>query len=461
MSEKSIVQNSSGGKTVLDSSLDLSVMSSSHSTYRFNKIQPKNGYPTTLAANLVTGGANAITQFTIPIGTANFSRSILTWERGAIPAEAGRYLHEFQDVHGEIYAIRLMNDSTQYVVNSQYLQNATQVLQRKELPYDDVMKSSDIESLFVPNEPKNVNLRSDSSSASLNYLEPRNVYHHPLVNDPIPARKKVLRLGRILGTFFEMNKNMIFPEVMTLEIEWSPAKIGYTTTSHPSISPPTGMANFAGAGCSISNIQFYHCVETDPELVKASTDQLKAGYMLPIPVTTVDRLAVSANTQWSKDVYLNPNTHGASILKIITAVFDNLEAGSYLAYDHNNLNGRRVTSYRTLLNDNPIQQYPISCLTSAGENYNLHKKQLEKSSTMNQNMFEFFNFHCDDWSDNQSNKDKIIVSGIQNNSQKYTFACDTAGTIGQAQIQNVYSIIVGQKFMRLKESEAFAGLTAN
>jgi hypothetical protein len=242
MSEKSIVQDSNGRKTLLDSSLDYGVLASSHSTYRYNKILPKNGYPTTLNA-LATGGANQLTQFTIPIGVANFSRTYLSWTRGAIPAEAGRYLHEYQDVHGEIYAVRLMNDSTQYVVNTQYLGNNLEIMQKIEIPYELIEKSIESDPLFVPNEPKAVNSRADGTSASLNYLEPRQVYHHPLVNNAIPSKNKKLHLGRLVNSFFEMNKNWIFPEVMTLEIEWSPARIGYTTAEPPSVVP-TATANF-------------------------------------------------------------------------------------------------------------------------------------------------------------------------------------------------------------------------
>jgi hypothetical protein len=182
---------------------------------------------------------------------------------------------------------------------------------------------------------------------------------------------------------------------------------------------------------------------------------------LPVPVTTVDRLNIAGSSSgWSKDIYLNPNTHGASIKKIVTAVFNNTEtAGS--AYEHDNTDGRKVRSYRTMINDNPIQQFPISCRTENNEAYLLHKKMLEKSSILNQNMFEYFSFHCDDWSGNTTNKDKIMMTGMENTSQKYTFSCDTPGTVTQTGNHNVYSIIVGVKFMRLKEGESFMGLTAN
>ena len=462
--DKSIVKDEKTGRnTVVDSSLDYSVLAASHNTYRFNKIQPKNGYPPTLPTNLITGNGTQSTQFTIPISVANFSRDLITWTRGAIPAEVGRYLHVFEDVHGEVNAIKLFTDAGQYIVNTQFLQNYIEVIQRKELPNEEVQQSGDFESIYNPNEPLTINRRADSTTASLNYVEPRQVYHHPVMNDPIPAKRKVLRLGRLLNTFFALNKNIIFPEVLTLEIEWSPQKIGYTTSTHPSVAPiPLDPANFAvGAGISISNIQLYHCVETDPGLILQASEQLKKGMQIPVPVYTADRLQIPAGNQWTKDVTLNPNTHGASIQKIITCIFDNAEFGSNLAYARNNVDGERVTQYITMMNDNPIQQSAINCRTDKGEGYFAHKKQLEKSCTFNQNMFEYFNFHCDDWSNNTENKDKLVMSGIKNTSQKYSFRCDQAGAVGAAQNQHVYSFIIGQKFMFLKEGQQFAGLTVN
>jgi hypothetical protein len=341
-----------------------------------------------------------------------------------------------------------------------------EMFQRKELDIEDVRKNIEQDSLFVPSELKTVNLRADASTASVNYLEARQVYHHPLVNDPIPAKRKVLRLGRILNNFLELNKNSYIPEVLTLEIEWAPNKIGYTTTSAPSF-PVAGQAAFdsAGNGISISNIQMYHCVETDGNLILQLEKQVQAGLKIPVPVTTIDRLqmtGITADTPWSKDIFLNPGTHGGNTQKIVTCVNNINEAASHLMYDRDNTNGSKVKTYRTKLNDNDIQQFSISCLSDMNESYQLHKEQLEHSPTLNQNMFEYFWFHCDDWADNVKNKDKLVLTGMKNNSQKYTFSCEVPGAgVTATGNQVVYSFIVGQKYMYLKENEVFTGLTSN
>jgi hypothetical protein len=258
-------------------------------------------------------------------------------------------------------------------------------------------------------------------------MEPRQVYHHPVLGGAIDAKRKVLRLGRLLNTFFCMNENFIFPEVMTLQLDFNLSKLGYLTSTAPGVLPPADEAPLGNLAISINKVMLYHCVETDPNLIMDMQEELKRGISVPVPCVQTEKLQLSNlidGASVSRDVYLNPTTHGGAILKIITCPFANGETGA-TAFDRSNVNGSKIRSYRTLLNDDQIQQFPIRCTSGDNDNYLLMKSQYDGSSTQNQNMAEYFFCHCDDWSNNIKTSDRYVVTGLKNTSQKYTITIES------------------------------------
>lgn len=191
-------------------------------------------------------------------------------------------------------------------------------------------------------------------------------------------------------------------------------------------------------------------------------EELKRGIEVPIPCVQTEKLSLNnlANgASASRDVYLNPTTHGGAILKIITCPFANTE-NSDVAFDRSNVNGAKIVSYRTLLNDDQIQQFPINCQTANNDNYMIMKTQYDGSCTQNQNMAEYFFCHCDDWSNNIKTSERYVVTGLKNTSQKYTFTIDNVGGQVVGNILQMYSFVVGLKILRLKAGQVFAGLSA-
>jgi len=463
MDSKSLVKDEQSGlSTLLDASLDFRVHASSHGTYRFNKLGAMDGYPSTLATNLITGGPTQAMRWAIPSTVGNMMHDVIQWDQGAIPAEAGKYLHEYRDKHGEINALRLLNElgSTVVEIKSGMLQPLVEVLQKKELPESEIDNDTS-ESLYNPYEQVAVNLRSDASPAKLPYEEYKQVHHSPNVNDAIAARTKRLRLGRLKGTFFAMNKNIIFPEKMILEVEFSPAKIGYTTTSPP-FAAVVGPLNFAaGVGISISNAKYYHCVETDPDIIKHAEAELAKGMMLPIPVVTVVRkqqTTAAAGSEWTLDLPLDANTYGPVIQQIITTIMPSTDSsGSDTCYEHDNTAGRRIARYKTLIDGNPIQQSDIDC--TKYDDWLLHRKMLEESKSILKNKEQYQRdwFHCEDFSGNENSSDRMVMAGKKNNGFLYSFNCTSQGAIGAvggATLPSpvaVYQIVKGIKFLELKK----------
>lgn len=393
MSANAFAQN---GSTTISHELDYKPVEYSCPNYRFSKILPLSGSQT------VTLGA-ASTQETIleiPTKAFNLANSVLSWDR-TIALVGGRSIWTPEDTCGEILQIQFYSRSALNLVDLNYCNNYLKVVGKKEKSFHSFMTNDVTDPLYrsddlkVANYTPTANLGSVASGASVNYNECKYLSSTAL-GAAQTARRMRLRLGDLYNTLFSVDKDLLFPEVMILRIVWSSSKIGWTSLSQ---TDPSATPLDLPAGATLNNVALYLATESRPEIERGLQAKVASGMEVLIPYVSTYKLNLAGTSQ-TVSIRLN-RANGLFCRKIIHAVFNNAENVNTM-YDHTNLDAAvattagKVQSYYTAIDNQRIQNYDLSTSILVQDDYMYHKKQLEGSCILNQQMYQLNWFNCDD-----------------------------------------------------------------
>lgn len=385
--------------------------------YRMRKIPINNvQLPVTISAASTT-----LVEFKLPANQVwNPARSSIDYTIASVKsATATQSVFSFEDTFEICSSIQFCNASGVYLTDLQNANNYVSVARKIDIDQDD-FETGDYTSGLYKAPLASVNWfppTADTGVASNVYyvstgaknfaisgIEPQYARGYLANNDAIITRS--IPLSCFTQTALGMDRDFIFSEDMYIRMQVAPAvKIGYLATA---ANDPT-YVNVLNA-TSITSMTLQLAMQVDPLVVASVQAKFQSGNMsYVIPFVYGWRQGTGSGVQ-SIQISLN-NQYGNRLKRMLYSAFDPAELGSK-AYDHQNLNGAKVTSYQTYLDSVPLQDSVISCKQPiagvVGMDDWRENKALVRGSAIENSAAYYYNwFHCDAFS--QPKRGKVLL----------------------------------------------------
>lgn len=320
----------------------------------------------------------------------------------------------------------------QNLVDISYLNN-NQKVNRKIFTSKEEFESNDIQTGMVPADTKATNYHSAYAIPSGNIFnaatgsaivtaptqyEPLYLQHNTTLETPLEISKAV-PYGSIKNSLFELDRSIFWGDTMVLELTTAPSsKLGYKTTS---VTDPTATANAFAVQPSLTQVYLYLAVEQN-DLIKAGLMEKFAQGKMSFTTnhTTVYKTVTSGSGLKNVNLQLNAQQGGKlkRILHSLWPVNETLDS----AYDTNNSNGVKCTSYQSSLNSTALQEQFVNCVPTSIANpsyvqddYRYNKHLLKDSVISNAQAYALNWFTADcfaEYSRDPSQADGATIEGI-------------------------------------------------
>lgn len=271
--------------------------------------------------------------------------------------------------------------------------------------------------------------------------------------------KLLIPFKAIKDTIFEVDKSILFREVLVLKVKFGTADdVGYVGNSS------TYVATGSLAGLSFSNMYLYVAQERNASVVEALNAQTNSqeGFSLLVPYPSVFRNNRST-TQQNVTLRLN-KTHGSSLKKIQTACFSTSTDKEH-RYDFENgiedidgkAQGSKVREYYTNINNNRLTEFNVN--VGEGLDWLIIRKRCKGTPIYNAAVYrnnwiveDGFSNNADKMSDMKT-KDTNVYSGISLDEEvRYDVYATTANAS-----HNWLSLVHGQKVLNINQSGLIIG----
>ena len=244
---------------------------------------------------------------------------------------------------------------------------------------------------------------SGVTSTALTSVEPQ--YARPGVANSATTVFRSIPLSCFTGTAIGMDRDYIFAEDTYIRIMLAPSwRTGFAGTS---VTSPAFNAILSSV--SITNMYMQLAVQVDPDIVQAVQERFASGEMkYVIPYVYGWKSGTSTAGIQSVQISLN-NQFGNRLKRMLYAPFNGAESG-VTAYDHQNLNGAKISSYQTYLDSQPLQDAVLSCLQpvaggASGMDDWRENRALVRGSALENSAAYYYNwFHCDSFSNPKRGK---------------------------------------------------------
>ena len=280
-------------------------------------------------------------------------------------------------------------------------------------------------------------------------------------------------LKAIKRTIFELNKDLVFPDILVLRILFGPAnRAAYLGTDDQIPTNAVGPlvdttalvapAPLITAYMAIYNLVLFLAVEKNEDLAQSVRALVNSpsgmNILIPYPWTFMQNLSGT-----SQNISLRFNRgHGKNLLQVVSSPF-NVASTNNTVYDCFNITnpatvltqntpGAKVTSYYSQLDNIRLQDIEVTCGLFKADDYRENRKFMKDSPYLNVDVYNQSWFHMDQFyednpgEENNENLDKGMSLIVE---RKYDLllTCPTAG--GAAQSFNWYTHAIVQKDLHI------------
>jgi hypothetical protein len=375
----SVVQDS----TAISNELDYKILQSSHPTYRLSKILPLSGSQSVT----VTPSGGQETLFEIPTKAFNLSESSLYFNIATPAAANTRFNFMFEDTLAPIQQIQLYTRSGKYLCDLNHVANYMRVVSKRETSFNEYESNDAVNRLYKSNALATASLRFDDSGSNVSYIEPRYLQvsaQEGGASESVITQLIQFKLSALRNTIFAINKDLMFPEVLVMRIVWQ-AGNRISFYANAATTPQTGTTASAG-NHSVTSLALYLAVEKNDDIAQGLASKISSGGGMKVLIPYVHSYKNNlASTSQSIALRFNRG-HGRTLKKIYHAPFNGTETTS-TAYDNDNINGAKVTSLVSYMDQNRLQEINPTSSTAVGEDYLFQKNSLDGSVILNQNVY--------------------------------------------------------------------------
>lgn len=430
--------------------IDYNVASFAHSQPRLVRILKEGGTQTA-----TVGGSTEEIKFTIPAGTYNLAKSMLTYAADVENDATVTWYMWFKADILPIQEIRLTTQEGGYELTKlTFVDHYSRIVPKAETPLEKYL-TNDRGDVIYPSLSATNNYPGPSNQAAVpNALDPRYwIVHHQALT---VSQYKNIELSTFKNTLLALDKMVYYPEPLQLTVVFKDRNSWYHESK--SNSRPDG-ADAGGADrrdaqqdIKLSDIALYMKQESDPTIdaeCKAAVLHAPADqpFTLMVPVTTGRKMVGSAGNNGGFQI--NLSSAMGTRLQRVYAIPQDASESKHSRYLSTNSMGTRVRSFQTRFNSVNVQPHAVS--STGGEDY-LHVRQLLKGSVfMGRDSYMRDWFILDDYSGITDDVESMYPPGKHN---LVTGKKVNAGDIFELVTDNAvavqwYVYIVGQRVLRI------------
>jgi hypothetical protein len=192
------------------------------------------------------------------------------------------------------------------------------------------------------------------SNVTVDKLTTPSYYSVGTANSATPVYIRQFPLSIFKNTILGMDKDLYFGgETLYLRFVWAPlTKIMYIGSSLTNLSTNAGNAV---TGAAVSELTFFAAVEQNPVIQENLKNKINSGsFNILVPYVFETKLNLQGTNQ-TVNVRYN-RAHGQRLHKIYIAPYNSTESNQF-AYDHNNFDSGKVTSFYTTVNNVRTTQF--------------------------------------------------------------------------------------------------------
>lgn len=384
--------------------LDYKKYNYSYPVYKQSKILPLSG--TTTFNVSATGGDETL--FELPPKVFNLAKSYLSFTVTTVNALTHATWYA-SDVFPFIRQIQLYTRGGLFLADVNNLDVYTKAVFKTDTKLEDfltfekhtastVIGVGGWGQMFQPNNniltANTLGSKYDGTAGNVSYLEPA---YNISQNDLVAANHSLgikLDLSMIKNTLFAVDHDLLFDEVIVMRVVWNvPAK--YTHDGSSITDPTAGSAPLVG-NVTIGALQMYLAIETNQDVVNQIKEKKNSsdGLSILMPYVYGNKVLLAAG---SVAVSLRFNRgHGLKLLKIYHQPILGPETIGTTAYLANNAASAEITDFYTLLNNQRLQEFNITCAN--GEDWMLLKDRLKGSCMISRGVYNYNWVWLDDFS---------------------------------------------------------------
>jgi len=400
------------------------------SNYKFSVVNPQNGSN----ALTLSGTVQKPVVFELPTRAFNLSRTYLNFQYTLPTQDAGGAFRAwvYRDVMGFIDSMRLRTSQNIELANLTNFRMYTKLL-KKDIEFVDY-KTVDEYDLVVPNRGGFMdaarNTRGekkfyDLDEAVANIQEFKSpdepMYTYATLNAVGDAASNVITvrfpLGRLIGTIFELDKTLYFPETIFLHVVFGPVgRAGWAAGANPAGAGFRALSTDPAAITNFANIHLSLAVETNERIITDLMNQVNGpGMSVLVPATRIDQNTVSGLQQTVTIRYSAAD--GFKLRRIVhTCLREITESSPRMQYNIANgtydvptdtWTSANVVSYYVALDNQRVSgEMDIDC--SLAQDWLANREHLKKSVIQDVAMYKREWHHQEDFSGLRESPDEKV-----------------------------------------------------
>lgn len=398
--------------------------------YRFLRLQPSNITGTSVDLD---GSATSMIEYELPANTVfNLSKTVLDYQI-SIPVQnpAKVAVWAFEDTFEIAQAVQYGLAADNLLVDLQFANNYVSAARKIDTDKEDFEVADATEGLYS----NKINLASDANyfpptvtflasaapvygqdaagatfKRGISQVEPR--YARALDATATNVLTRSVPLKAVTKTLLSQDKDVLFPVATTLRFMIASSnKIGYTGGS---LTDPTTTPAAFNVQPKVQNLVLRLAIQKDEAtaaVVKALYARNELQFVYPftyawkqVTLAGEPSIQLKFTAQWGK-----------RLQRILHVPFGNSETVN-LAYDHENIDGAKISQYQTFLDSKPLQDAVLSCKQPTATAHNMddyreNRKHIKGSVLENGAVYGYNWFHIDSFTNPDRSRKAIVPEG--------------------------------------------------
>lgn len=417
--------------------------------YEMVKLVSNVGTELTIQQNSTTDAV-----FEIPAIVHNLAESVISC-KVTITATAAKVHHIYANCLSPVYQIQLYDASNTMLCDVQNVEHYTSMAWGAFTPFDDfinfdkltdnsIATNSSYHSLMGPANTTSVKIQNQNAdlSAALGIINPAYLISAATTNEAYPVLNLQIKLGRILHSILNYNKDVFFGRIMYLRIVFN--NINAIVFDSNALTTPVTGAALAGKNATLNNLYLYLAAEKN----LAISEEIKMKYVNGGLTYHFDdvrgyKYTFGAGNGVLQSIMLKLNRyHGQKLKYVIWAPYNSTEqtTSNYV---------RTVDSAGTVETDNfytQMDQVRLTQFNIAMSTYNdwlLQKDKFKNSCILSAAAYREAQWvWIDDWTGNEpySKKKHHEDCGLDLSLEKEYQIYATTGTGGSARSYYIYVV---------------------
>lgn len=356
----------------------------------------------------------------------NLSKHRIEYNEEYTAPSGGKCVWTFEDTAGAIASIRLANAAGMALVDLPFANDYVNTVSKLDMSLEE-LNTADVTSglrkeLGGASAPANYFPPTTAVPAANNYgiaaatlktplTKPDIQYALPGTLDTAVKRHRSIPLSIFKGTILAEDKDVVFGEEMYLRVSFEKSsKLGYegTSISDPSVNPTA-----LSGDLNLTGIYLYIAQQVDPETELYVKERFASGNMRFLyPHVQSWRTPTQGSGDQSVTLTFAP-AYGKFLKRIVHTVF-NSAATANLAYDHENMDGSKISSYQTTMDTKTLQDGRLSCKQLVNDDFRENQHLLKGSALQNSAAYYYNWLHVDAFSDARSLPvpDENVMDGL-------------------------------------------------